>query len=402
MLRFLIFISIFFYGCSGSGEESNVKKTNLSLNNKKVLLSYSEKDKGEVQVLEQKNGSQLIGFLSRKGPFILKKEFEKELIIHSPGYLKTMDAVRFSTLKNGTRTQYYWLYEKDKLFSYSVNDAKKKITASDNSGDNKRLLNYILNLEESRFAKLPEKEDNVVYSLRDEENVFQSNLIFAKKGDRKIKVTKEEKCLLLVDQKDFDGDGDTDLLVEDVVACGGNCCPNSFFVVAYDGNMKFKISENFNSSWEGIKVEKWKDRWSFVATYVRAGANTLDYYEATKRHILINGKITLVEFFEKEEMKALYNIRAKQFDIKKEGQVKVFEFDIDGDGVKEKIKCRLWNRWGVVQCEVKKGEKILVKVSGKRAGFLKTKSSGFHDIVVNHDVIHKWNGKKYEVFKKSD
>ena len=71
-------------------------------------------------------------------------------------------------------------------------------------------------------------------------------------------------CLQVVDQKDFDGKGFVDALVENITACGGNCCPQSFFLVSYSGGGQCEVSEELADSWRDPVIEKWKGRWSGV------------------------------------------------------------------------------------------------------------------------------------------
>src|SRR5690349_14188287 len=51
--------------------------------------------------------------------------------------------------------------------------------------------------------------------------------------------TSREMCLDVVDQRDWDGNGLRDALVERITACGGNCCPNSYFFVSALPNGRF-------------------------------------------------------------------------------------------------------------------------------------------------------------------
>src|SRR5581483_1085502 len=59
----------------------------------------------------------------------------------------------------------------------------------------------------------------------------------------------KEQCLEIVDQRDFDGNGLKDALVERITACGGNCCPNGFFFVSAFPNGRFEISGDLSDSW---------------------------------------------------------------------------------------------------------------------------------------------------------
>ncbi|MDY6868497.1 MAG: hypothetical protein SVT56_11480 [Chloroflexota bacterium] len=404
MFRLLICLIIILTGCGNSGEKQNNpdKAKDISKIEKKLLLKKKIKNIGILNLYNLKSGKQIITLKVNGKERLLNKEFEKDTIIHSLSYAPDIKMYRFNTLSGSLRSQYFWNTEDDILYYNSVDDNEKKVEKSDNLTNKPELLKFISGLIECSPVKKESRIPVIKYSLKNEESVMQSNTVIADIDGKKIEIPdKEERCIMMVEQKDFDGDGDIDLLLEDAVACGGNCCPNGFYTVSYQDG-KFNISKIFNSSWSGIKVEKWKGRWSFLSTFINfAGANTDPYYEATKRHILLNGKIKLVEFIEKEEMKALINIRSSDFNMEKADKEKTYSFDVDGDGKKETLSCRLWSRWGTVLCTIKKDCKVIAKsIGGKRFGFLSSKTGGMHDIVINHDNIYKWNGKKYVETKK--
>src|SRR5579871_5489735 len=59
----------------------------------------------------------------------------------------------------------------------------------------------------------------------------------------------QEMCLVVEDQRDWDGNGFMDALIARVKGCGGNCCPNAYFFVSAQGNGRFTVGEELADSW---------------------------------------------------------------------------------------------------------------------------------------------------------
>src|SRR5579859_1732011 len=116
-----------------------------------------------------------------------------------------------------------------------------------------------------RIEYFVDKSDDALHAvLRAKENGKTYTLIDKTK----------EGCLVVADQRDFDGNGLTDALVENITACGGNCCPNSYFFVSAQGNGKFLVSDELADSWQEPAIEKWKNAWSVVIVSTNEGVNT--------------------------------------------------------------------------------------------------------------------------------
>src|SRR5579864_3061648 len=83
--------------------------------------------------------------------------------------------------------------------------------------------------------RAPPARARIKYSVvqADKTTFSTGALVATVNGKRHVLVSKsKEKCLQIIDERDFDGDGSLDALVEDITACGGNCCPNQFFFVS--------------------------------------------------------------------------------------------------------------------------------------------------------------------------
>jgi hypothetical protein len=123
----------------------------------------------------------------------------------------------------------------------------------------------------------------------------------------------KEQCLEIVDQRDWDGNGLKDALVERITACGGNCCPNSFFLAMAFPNGRFEISTDLADSWKDPTIERWKDRWSVVIVSNNEGWNTDRPAEITRRFVVQGGKAEKVEESQRKEMLTLVEIRSEIF-----------------------------------------------------------------------------------------
>src|SRR5215472_9357859 len=113
------------------------------------------------------------------------------------------------------------------------------------------------------------------------------------------------RCLRLADQRDFDGDGLMDALVEELPGCGGNCCPSSFFFVSARPDGAFAVSPEFADSWKDPVIEKWKGRWSVVFVSNNEGMNLMRPVEITRRFVFRGGKPLKVQEHRRQELKAL-------------------------------------------------------------------------------------------------
>jgi len=154
-----------------------------------------------------------------------------------------------------------------------------------------------------------------------------------------------EMCLQVVDQRDFVGNGLIDALVAHITACGGNCCPNRFFVSAL-GNGRFEVGEEFADSWAYPVVEQWKGRWSIVVTSNNEGINLDRPLEITRRSILERGEAVKVEEWRRKDLESIVEMRSEIFNTDDADEMHSVEYDLDGDGKKDQITGRLWYRWG--------------------------------------------------------
>jgi hypothetical protein len=208
----------------------------------------------------------------------------------------------------------------------------------------------------------------------------------------------KEKCLKIIDQRDIDGNGLTDALVMDIVACGGNCCPNEFFFVSALPDGSFQVSNNFADSWGNPVIEKWKDRWSVVVVSNNEGVNCDRPVEITRRFVLEKGKAVKVAESRLKDIASILEMRSEIFKCKDSDETHTIKYDLDGDGKKDAISGTLWGRWGRIEWKVDFADGKKFSSSNhacKRIGVLAAKTNGVHNLVCDQDTVFRWDGNKY-------
>jgi hypothetical protein len=207
----------------------------------------------------------------------------------------------------------------------------------------------------------------------------------------------ENICVGIKDIRDYNNDGIEDVLVALIHGCGGNCCGNSYFFISYINGKFIRTKEVAYGNMSVI--EKWKEQWSFVSISNNEGVNTMPPEEVTERFILVADSIVRVEIYEPKKIEAVVEMRSDEFDWN-EDEERTLLYDIDGDGKLDKIIGSLWHRWGRIfwRIEFANGKNIDgTKIrSPKRIGVLANSTNKFRDIVLDIDVIIRWNGNKYE------
>jgi hypothetical protein len=240
----------------------------------------------------------------------------------------------------------------------------------------------------------------ITYSIRAGASSFDPVALVATfNGKTSVLIPKsEEKCLVIVERKDFDGDGLADALVEDETACGGNCCPNKFFFVSAKPDGSFTMSDEFADSWADPTIEKWKGRWSVVVVSNNEGVNRERPVEMTRRFVLEAGNAVTVEEHQRKDMKAVVEMRSEVFRTDKPDETHTIKYDLDGDGKKDTITGTLWERWGRIlwTVEFADGKEFSSHTGCKRIGVLATKSNGVNDLVCDQDTVLHWDGNAYK------
>lgn len=243
----------------------------------------------------------------------------------------------------------------------------------------------------------------ITYTVKqpDETSPGPSTLLASINGKSHVVISKSKgRCLRLADQRDFDGDGLLDALVEELPGCGGNCCPSSFFFVSARPDGAFAISDEFADSWEDPVIEKWKGQWSVVFVSNNEGTNLMRPVEITRRFVFQNGKPLKVEERRRKDLKAIVEMRSEIFkdDLNNPDETHSFQYDLDGDGKQDTISGTLWQRWGRIRWTVEfaNGKTFSSEDACKRIGVLPTKTNSVNDLVCDQDTVLHWNGAEYK------
>jgi hypothetical protein len=247
----------------------------------------------------------------------------------------------------------------------------------------------------------------ITYTVKqpDATSLGPSTLLANINGKSHVVIGKSQgRCLRLAGQRDFDGDGLMDALVEELPGCGGNCCPSSFFFVSARPGGTFAVSPEFADSWKDPVIEKWKGRWSMVFVSNNEGMNLMRPVEVTRRFVFRAGKPLKVEEHRRQDLKAIVEMRSEIFknDPNDPEETHFFQYhlhgDGDGDGKKDTIRGTLWQRWGRIRWTVEfaDGKTFLSDDACKRIGVLPTKTNGVHDLVCDQDTVLHWTGAEYK------
>ena len=229
------------------------------------------------------------------------------------------------------------------------------------------------------------------------DNLYQTLHATVNGRDYPLVGESEKLCLRLVEEKDFDRDGLPDILVSHIVGCGGNCCGDAFFFVSYLGNGRFERSAEFGYAWSDPVIEESDAGWSVVVTSANEGVNQDRPKEITQRFVLKRGKAVKVAESERKSIDSLAELRSEQFNAAKPGETRTLTYDLDGDGLPDRIVGTLWLRWGRIRWIVHfgRGGEFAGDDACKRIGVLSTRSEGVADLVCDQDRVLRWDGRGY-------
>lgn len=223
--------------------------------------------------------------------------------------------------------------------------------------------------------------------------------VLAKRAGEDIVVLprSEGACLEVLFERDLDGDGWVDAIVEHAVSCGGNLSPSVYLFVAGTPEPKFVVQE-LGSQWQRPSIEDWKGRPSIVLVSNNAGANVERPERTTRRYVFQDGRAVLAQETRAQDLKALAELRSEVFAGAAQDDERTLEFDLDADGKPDRVVATFWERWGSMFWQVRFGDGRATERHGdacKRIGVLPEKSMGHHDLVCHFDTRYRWNGSDY-------
>lgn len=220
----------------------------------------------------------------------------------------------------------------------------------------------------------------------------------AKVGGKKYVISKDEIAMSIFKTLDFDEDGYEDALILTAPCFMGNACTDSYMFCSYSKDGKFTLSEEFGENASKPIIEKWNGKNS-----VKIESQSLMNMETwTERYILKNGKAVRVESQKKVPMKAIIEMKSDELQNTDPDKGKKLYYDLDGDGAKDFILGKYWDRWNSMIWSVRfaNGKSYETSEGIKRIGVLSSKTNGVHDLVRDFDDVMIWDGRKYKEKKK--
>lgn len=181
-------------------------------------------------------------------------------------------------------------------------------------------------------------------------------------------------------QADFDGDGIADALLS--TNCGGNGCPESTFafVTLKAGTLRVTpIGDALAGRVVDVRGTKFVEltQLAVTRTYVLTGTQAAPY--STQKHLVLHPVIAV----EGLAPGAASGTRS-------------FETDVDLDGKRETIQCKIWERWGSLLCALPTPGGVQVLSTGcMRFGPLPTSANGRREFVCNENLVVRFDGKRW-------
>lgn len=254
---------------------------------------------------------------------------------------------------------------------------------------------------------------NNTESMNDQDNVLDINYVVDKNEEGYYglfaEINNEKKDLdingyaklLILDQRDYDGDGIKEALIYE---WGGGNSIEPPYIVYYDTTTEsFKKAEGFQHPSEDpqISVEEWNGKPSFRE----------DVGRRKDRYVFEDHEVKLAESIKPDVGKIVCTITTEQIFPSGGFETKTIHIDIDGDGVKEKVvllhdeshamdygaSMLLEDISGDDWCLPDFGQENL-GVQGAKFSFLQSKTRNLPDILVEDAWLYKYNGEgSYEI-----
>lgn len=197
----------------------------------------------------------------------------------------------------------------------------------------------------------------------------------------------------IFDQQDYNGDGIRDVMVCDVNI--GTAGGSTWAVITYAGDNTFEKSNLIS------EASYYQKEISYVNGQAVLDFITIDMGEriVKERYGLKNGSLVSLDL-PKSKSQA-YSI-LKSVNMEELGESGSFYFDLNGDGISEKITTTGSYHFGRSFAFTINGHDYEFNVSNALWGVgtlhvLKAKTNGFHDIMIERDtrLVHKWDGSTY-------
>ncbi len=233
------------------------------------------------------------------------------------------------------------------------------------------------------------------FELREVQGILEDELWGIHEGkDACIIPRTAGRLLEIVAHEDLDGDGWIDLVIGDLG--NGKCCPRQFSIVSYRGQGQYHQSKPQGAALHLPQMKQNNGKWAI--TIENSTLDAYACYNTQEVFAFAAGELNRVDLLKSMDLAAIAEMNVATFDTLDKAAIIDLSFDLDNDGKLDRITGSYWPQWGRVMWSLAFGNGKVMQdgTPFQRLGILATKTEGFHDLVVDHDRVLAWKGKRYE------
>lgn len=227
------------------------------------------------------------------------------------------------------------------------------------------------------------------------ERSWDSNSLSAIVDGDTIVLLRSENCISILNQLDFDGDGNIDVLASENLACGV-CNGFEFFFFSQIEDKTFKQSKKFSfcMNYES-SFKKHRKKWTvYLFTSDRfCFSDNSDFGEGEGVYTLKNGEVITKKSIAFTDIPAIQQVLIEQLD-----SISEIQFDLDNDKVPDKIELTFYaTKFSTMDINItfSSGKKAKTLSATRRFGILASKTNGKNDLVLDFKDIYYWDGNNY-------
>ena len=241
-------------------------------------------------------------------------------------------------------------------------------------------------------------QNSIKYEFRNKSEDGQNELK-AIVNKKRYSLIRKSDALCIKKEKiaDFDNDGYEDILIAIDKGCGAaSCCGAEYQLFSFNG-LEFVKSPVVGYDWNGIKISKTANRYLFEIDVTMEGAGNYEFCNnSVETYTVENHNLKLVKVVKEVYIPSIKEVKSSEFE-KTDKQELSLKYDLDSDNKTDNIVFEDFVRWGRMFWRIKFGNGKVYEGDNtwKRVGILKSRTKGLNDLVVDCDIILKWNGKEY-------
>lgn len=252
------------------------------------------------------------------------------------------------------------------------------------------IILYIISISKSCIGK-----DILFVTKNSGSSLFDDYLIAIIDDNEYVILPKgSEECISIESQGDFDGNGSIEALV---LKTGCGPYPGELIVASVDSAGYYMVSDTFGYTYGGTSVENHLGFFDIIVQEGLEDSNICDMNYTRRRFRYSMNNIEELEQWKMGEIVAETEFRSCSFLEGRQDETLFLLADIDGDGVNDSFEFKYWERWGSAFWSLTSSKfgRIEDNSGIKRLGILKSSTLGVKDIVLNCDIVLKWDGTKY-------